>query len=378
MLRSIVGALKQLLYAVLVLIAGLCAAEVTLRAQRVQRHLTTADLRSHSAQAAYVAPSDQTFQQLAPLSKFLVTADDGEEFILETNSFGLRGPEVTVPKPGGVFRVICLGDETTLAAALPAEQTYCERLEEYLQARTQLRVEVVNAGLPHGCPLSSYLLLKQRLIGLQPDVVLLHIDPTDVQDDLAIRPFTWMDADGRPLAAVHPAAGKPHDSSLARLSDEFAVLDWLREHGIRLWQEETAGKAGRSSPVADRADSSQPEAARIAQTLAPVLLVRDVAAGAYAEFIISSARDPFGKTTWSLADYSQEQSLTHVDAASLLTPSTGDDPGEAGIARLNVVGHDRYAAALAEAVMNRVAGIWTEPPPSSIPTLPDIARTPAQ
>ena len=377
-MRYIVPAVKQLLYAVLVLIGGLCAAEIALRAQRVERGLAASEIHDRSSLEFYVMPSTETFQQLRPLTKIPITpAGGGSDFVLETNSFGLRGPEVAVPKPRGVFRVICLGDETTVAAHLPPDQTYCARLQERLQAQTQLTIEVINAGIPHGCPLTEYLLLKQRLIGLQPDVVMLHIDPTDVRDDRAIRPFTWIGDDGLPLAAVHPATMKSGGTSLFRLADEFAVVDWLRQNGVDFWEQETSGVAGSPNEEGAGEGASTFDSASIDRALSAVKYAWAVAGGAYCELIVTSAREPFRMPNWSLAEYSREHGIPYADAAALLGGARGQNGDPTGD-RLTASEHDVYASVQAEAIVAHVPGIWTKPSPASIPALPDIARNPAE
>lgn len=57
------------------------------------------------------------------------------------NSRGFRGPEVTVPKPAGVRRVLFVGDSITLGGRLPEDQTWVHL------AGQRLAVEAVNAGM---------------------------------------------------------------------------------------------------------------------------------------------------------------------------------------------------------------------------------------
>lgn len=60
------------------------------------------------------------------------------------NSLGLRGPEIQVPKPVGVFRVLLLGDSITLGGRLPEEETFASRLERLLAPE---KAETINAGV---------------------------------------------------------------------------------------------------------------------------------------------------------------------------------------------------------------------------------------
>ncbi len=80
------------------------------------------------------------------------------EFIT-TNSYGFRTPEFDVPKPAGVYRILCFGDSVTYGMRVPPDKNFCRLLEaglnEYLAG--ELRCEVVNAGT---CGYSSYQGLK--------------------------------------------------------------------------------------------------------------------------------------------------------------------------------------------------------------------------
>ncbi|HEB53493.1 MAG TPA: hypothetical protein ENI87_09590, partial [bacterium] len=50
-------------------------------------------------------------------------------FRLRTNSLGLRGPDVAVPKPPGTFRIVMLGDSVTFGWGVDDEVTFARRLE---------------------------------------------------------------------------------------------------------------------------------------------------------------------------------------------------------------------------------------------------------
>ena len=93
---------------------------------------------------------------------------------LRTNSLGLRGPEVAVPKPADVFRVLVLGDSFVEAAQVMEDQTFTQRLERELNARGgSRRVEVLNAGVGGWGTGQEMLYLRNEGLQLQPDLVLL-------------------------------------------------------------------------------------------------------------------------------------------------------------------------------------------------------------
>ena len=338
-MRSLVRGVKHLIGAVFMLAGLICAAEVGLRGYTwYQEHHQDAAVAADDV-TAYVTPSSETYQKLRPLANFRLSTAGGREVLLQTNSFGLRGPEPQQPKPAGTFRVVCLGDERTIAAEVPLAETYCVRLQERLQSRTNLRVEVINGGLPGGCPLTELILLSHRLIGLQPDLVLVHVDATDISDDRLIRPFTFVDDGGRPVAAVHPQLRGSRTSPLLSLSQEFRLVDLARRQLASTWEQRTA-----------RADVSWNESdwsVHVEQALQPLSDLKHLAGGAYCELVVSTIGDPLadhsaqvaetgevrpvahtaGRPAVSLADYAKSRQLLYVDASPYL-PNGGVPRGQ--------------------------------------------------
>ena len=129
----------------------------------------------------------------------LRTRVSGVEF--NTNSLGLREREITRPKPAGVFRVLMLGDSFTEGAGLPVEATVAKRVESALNGHgCRTTVEVLNAGVASYSPILEYLQLKHLGLALQPDLVVLNFDMTDVHDDWVRTAVARLDADGLPVA----------------------------------------------------------------------------------------------------------------------------------------------------------------------------------
>jgi lysophospholipase L1-like esterase len=66
------------------------------------------------------------------------------------NNLGLRGPDTTLEKPPGVFRIIGVGDSITFGYGVRVEDTFLKILERNLNesAPADLRYEVINAGVP--------------------------------------------------------------------------------------------------------------------------------------------------------------------------------------------------------------------------------------
>ena len=127
---------------------------------------------------------------------------------VQTNSFGLRSPEVAVPKPRGTFRILLLGDSFTFGFQSSEETVFGRKLEQRLRsAGGRSPIEVVNAGVLSYCPLLEYLQYRHRLDVLEPDLVILNFDMSDVQDHLEYSRAAVFDANGEPLFVTEPSLG---------------------------------------------------------------------------------------------------------------------------------------------------------------------------
>lgn len=97
-----------------------------------------------------------------------------------SNSWGFRGEEFSVQKPAGTFRIVALGASTT-EGSQGNQETYPYFLQQELRQRHPERtIEVINAG-HHGQGLEDLLqLFKQRVLPLQPDLVLFYEGNNDI------------------------------------------------------------------------------------------------------------------------------------------------------------------------------------------------------
>ncbi|MCK5942324.1 MAG: SGNH/GDSL hydrolase family protein [Planctomycetes bacterium] len=104
-------------------------------------------------------------------------------FHLQTNSLGLRGPEVAMPKPADTFRVVMLGDSVTFGWGVDDEVTFARRLETTWNAgEPRTRLEVVNTGLPKYDTNQEAAMLRRIALPLDPDLVVLTYVTNDVSE----------------------------------------------------------------------------------------------------------------------------------------------------------------------------------------------------
>jgi lysophospholipase L1-like esterase len=123
-------------------------------------------------------------------------AGPGDPVVWSSNSWGFRGPEFSIAKPPGVFRIVCLGASTTEGSQGDLE-TYPYFLQQELRRRLPgRRIEVINAG--HAAQLIDDLIgvLKLRVVPLNPDVVIFY----EVSNNLVRPEFSRINA-SCPLAS---------------------------------------------------------------------------------------------------------------------------------------------------------------------------------
>lgn len=223
MTRLRLHGLRCLAYALLVLALLPCIAEFAFRISAIQ-----AEIQATSERPRWqLVPSVASHHQLAPLQTVRNSPTETTEAVsFKINSFGLRGPEIVLPKPAETLRIVCLGDETIFAASVSDEVLFGARLKAHLQPYTQQVIEVINAGLPDSCPLLSYLQLKHQLLALQADVLIAHFDPSDIADDAKYRRLTDLDSNEVPLVCIHPSLTST--PKIKPLCEHFLCVQWLK------------------------------------------------------------------------------------------------------------------------------------------------------
>ncbi len=288
--------LKPCLQAVVVLVLLLGGVEVGLRVQ-------------DSWQRDQGNPLDRTFDltmpswamhhRMKPLkAQKHPHPDTGKPILWRTNSFGLRGPDVLIPKPADVYRVVCLGDESVFAGEVAETDTFCQQLELTLQNGTRQKVEVINAGVAGYCPLLSYLQLRQTLLAFQPDLLVLNFDMTDVADDHRYRRHTRMADDGTPM-------GCPN-MDFERTSPEEERVGWQRFLTVRWLKTQAEWLTDSRQQAEDTIDINSPQgcyawlrdeppdwSVYIDQAFSPIEFMADFARQINADFVVSAVPAPW-------------------------------------------------------------------------------------
>jgi hypothetical protein len=117
------------------------------------------------------------------------------------NSSGLRGPELTEVGPGEL-RVLVLGDSVVSGLEVAENETYSAVAARLLSERLGVTVQFVNAGVRGYGTDQAWLLYRERLNELDPDVVLYHTTSNDPDDNVTLHRMRRVF--GKPAFALGP------------------------------------------------------------------------------------------------------------------------------------------------------------------------------
>ncbi|MFN7580394.1 MAG: hypothetical protein ACK56U_19155 [Planctomyces sp.] len=274
MFGRIGGFLRTVLIALLLLclLAGL--AELWLRGRGFP--IRTISSQVSDSLQTLLEPSGLYHHRLRPVSRVQVEAVAGRSAEIRIDAAGLRGAAPLAEKTEDDYRILVLGDELVLGAAVSEQSTLPQRLQQFLSRVTEMRLEVLNAGLPGDCPQLALLRYQHGLRKLQPDLVILHVDMSDVGDDAVYRSLLTQGADGEVCQhpALRPVAVAP--SRGVQMLRDSALAGWLlsrvRQDGAELLaiRAESCGQQDYGW-IMDHADNLQ---LQIRHALAPIEALR--------------------------------------------------------------------------------------------------------
>lgn len=159
--------------------AALMIAEITTRISG--KYYTYAELRFNMYTSFY-EPGVQSWFFTNPPSTRITTSSNSEySHTTSINSLGFSGGEFSKEKPNGIRRIISLGDSFTFGFGAPADSSSSRQLEDLLNSQSPM-YEVFNCGVGGSDLIYSWILLKEKLLDYNPDIVLLSINSTDISD----------------------------------------------------------------------------------------------------------------------------------------------------------------------------------------------------
>jgi len=142
--------------------------------------------------------------------------------LFRTNAHGMRGPETTIKKEKGTWRIAALGDSTMFGWGVKQEQAYPAVLEKALNAAgDSRRYEVLNFAVPGYNTAIEAEVYKQRAAAFDPDLILIQFDVNDLAlPNFLFEPPDMLTLKRSYLLALVKSLLKGHDArqSLARMA----------------------------------------------------------------------------------------------------------------------------------------------------------------
>jgi len=290
---------------------------------------------------------------------------------------------VRTPKPDAVFRVLYLGDEAVFAAEFEEAEGFCELIENRLANATGPKVEVINGGVPGYCPLLSFLHFKHQLASLDPDLIVLNVDMSDVADDHYYRRHARINSENVPEICAHPRLENSSQKKKLPGSGLLLVQALKRQLGLlpadddRLSDEEDfATEAGRYAWTREEDPRWQ---VSIEQTFAPIRHLRELALQTSCRIVVTTIPapwqisknampDPAAREKWGLAlhrqynpqlalaplsEFLKQQAIAFCDpTAAFLADSQPETLFLETAPRLSRRGHQVFANVVAEYLRN--------------------------
>lgn len=116
---------------------------------------------------------------------------------VKTNSFGLRGPEITKEKPKDSYRIAFLGDSFVFGWGVDEDKTFVRVMEKELNQSNKLgkKVEVLNFGVPGYSTFQEVELFKNKAMEFNPDAVIVYFVENDFGLPFFIKNFSSPDGE---------------------------------------------------------------------------------------------------------------------------------------------------------------------------------------
>lgn len=205
--------IKNLLLLLFVLVVCLILGEVVLSILDIPKFSTPGD--------SYRISDEVKHHGLIPNTTAKLRSDefDINYFI---NSFGLRDKEFNLSK--NKYRALMLGDSFTEGVGVNIENTIPKKVEMLLKSKGY-NIEVINSGVSSYSPILEYIYFKNEGYKFNPDLVILNLDISDIQDDYRYENISIKDKYGNVLAV-------PGSRTVPRWRNK--LRDWCSKYNINI------------------------------------------------------------------------------------------------------------------------------------------------
>lgn len=118
--------------------------------------------------------------------------------VRQTNSLGLSEREITTAKTAGEYRIIVLGDSFTEGVGTSYASTWVKVLEKRLGwGMPGRKITAINAGISGSDCYFEYVLLREKLVALAPNLVIVAVNHSDVEDIIIRGGMDRFQSDGK-------------------------------------------------------------------------------------------------------------------------------------------------------------------------------------
>ncbi len=124
----------------------------------------------------------------------------GDSICWRSNSDGFRGEEL---KENPDFRIIVYGDSNIQARFSSLENTFCFKLQSLLMEKSDMDVEVINAGIIGHGPDQYLLRFKEHFSLYQPDLAIFHVFADNDYGNAIRNRLLEVDSTGRLALTFH-------------------------------------------------------------------------------------------------------------------------------------------------------------------------------
>lgn len=161
-------------------VATLFAAELVLRIAVPPRFRPDQDAPLFASKTYRLSANKDLVYEQQPNSDAF---ENGIDYAI--NSYGFRDKPYR-PAKSHSKRVICVGDSLTYGWLVPLKDTYHKQLERLLNAENR-DVEVLGMGVVGYNSVQEYYLVRDKVLRLNPDLVVLQIGPNDFERTVGIK-----------------------------------------------------------------------------------------------------------------------------------------------------------------------------------------------
>jgi hypothetical protein len=152
-------------------------------------------------------------------------------YIQRVNNMGLRGADIQIKKSPDHYRVLMLGDSFTMGKGVNDNQTFSVHLEKSLNQRREIfngkTVEVLNAGVDSYAPILSFIQLTKDLEPLEPDMVVLNVDVSDLVQETVYRKQAIYGSNGEIIGVPGEARNKQLNERISTWTDRHLYFTRL-------------------------------------------------------------------------------------------------------------------------------------------------------